>query len=237
MCIFLGGYLNVQPLPSWRQECTLGNQCITEFRSFAVTLDPGSSLDWSTWCACLCLKRTKALEEKALASSEEDGNIPKSRTFLPIHDNYCTVHCAACYCRCCSVRWVLYGWQTIETIFVVVVDFLGFSVTWLLQENSLQIPTNHINMLCVLTCSVLLFALSVHSTTFFYLFQKTCSHKLQIFACSVGCVTCLPWGHLISRSFLSTSWIIHLPFFFFNCYATVSQWSCEVTETAHCSSA
>lgn len=95
MCIFLGGYLNVQPLPSSRRECTLGNQCITEFRSFAVTLNSGSSLDWSTWCACLCLKRTKALEEKALASPEEDRNIPKSRTFLPIHDNYCTVHCAA----------------------------------------------------------------------------------------------------------------------------------------------
>lgn len=150
-----------------------------------------------------------------------------------------------CYCHCCSNRWCISGWQTIETIFVVVVDFLGFSVTWLLQEISLQIPINHINMLCVLTCLVLLFALSVHSSTF--LFQKTCSHTLQIlvsnqsgFACSFGCVTRLPWGHLMSRSFLPTSWIIHLPFFFFfliNCYASVSQWSCEVTQTAHCSSA
>lgn len=34
-------------------------------------------------------------------------------------------------------------------------------------------------------------------------------------ACSVGCVTCQPWDHLISRSSLPTSWLFHLPFFFF----------------------
>lgn len=34
-------------------------------------------------------------------------------------------------------------------------------------------------------------------------------------ACSVGCVTFQPWDHLISRSSLPTSWICHLPFFFF----------------------
>lgn len=191
--------------------------CITEFSSFAETLDPGSSLDWSTWCACLCLKRTKALEKKTLSSPEEDGNILKSRTFLPIHDNYCTVHCAALLLSLLFHQMV--DKQLKQFLLLLLIFWVSASHDFC-KTFFLQIPINHINMLCVLTCSVLLSALSVHSSTF--LFQKTCSHTLQIlvsnqsgFACSFGCVTRLPRGHLISRSFLPTSWIvIHLPFFF-----------------------
>lgn len=63
--------------------------------------------------------------------------------------------------------------------------------------------------LCALACVVCFKWTQQHFLLLIPNFCLSCS------ACSLGCVTCEPGGHLISRRSLPTSWIFHFACFFF----------------------